>query len=158
MEEAMKAVGLNHVSIHARDLDESARFYSEVLGLKPIPTPNFGYPVQWFQLGDRQLHLFQRDTEAPRYHHLALNVDDFEAVYKRAEELGIIEREQGGACREFPDGAVQMYIRDPAGNRVEIDWPDARTLDTRVVKDMVRLEDAVPQTDESRRAKLFIGA
>lgn len=152
----MKAVGLNHVSIHAQELGESVRFYSDVLGLKPIPTPNFGYPVQWFQVGDRQLHIFERETDAPRYHHLALNVDDFESVYKRASELGIIEREQGGACRQFPDGAVQMYIRDPAGNRVEIDWPDAGTLDRSVVTDMVLLEDAVPQTDESRLARLFL--
>ena len=152
----MKAVGLKHFSIHAQDLGDAVRFYSEVLGLEPIPTPNFGYPVQWLQVGDRQLHIFQRDTDAPRYHHLALNVDDFESVYRKAAELGIIEREQGGACRQFPDGAVQMYIRDPAGNRVEIDWPDASTLDRHVVTDMVLLEEAVPQTDESRRAHLFI--
>jgi catechol 2,3-dioxygenase-like lactoylglutathione lyase family enzyme len=152
----MKAVELNHVSIHAKDLGESVRFYSEVLGLEVLPTPNFGYPVQWLRLGDRQLHIFQRDTEAPRYHHLALNVDDFESVYKKAEQLGIIEREQGVACRALPDGAVQMYIRDPAGNRVEIDWPDASTLDRAVVTDMVQLEDAVPQTEESRRARLFL--
>jgi catechol 2,3-dioxygenase-like lactoylglutathione lyase family enzyme len=57
--DSMRAVELNHVSIHAKDLSESVRFYSEVLGLETIPTPNFGYPVQWLRLGDRQLHIFQ---------------------------------------------------------------------------------------------------
>jgi catechol 2,3-dioxygenase-like lactoylglutathione lyase family enzyme len=154
----MKATSLNHVSINARDLDTSVRFYRDVLGLDPIPTPEFGYPVQWFQLGDRQLHVFERETEAPRYHHLALNVDDFEALYRKADELGIIEREEGAAARVFPDGAVQMYIRDPAGNRVEIDWPDVAGLDRSVVRDLVRLEDRVPQTERSRQARLFTGA
>ena len=30
---------------------------------------------------------------------------------------------------KLSDGAVQMYIRDPAGNLVELDWPDVNNLD-----------------------------
>ena len=28
---------------------------------------------------------------------------------------------------------MQLYVRDPAGNLVEINWPDAATLDRSVV-------------------------
>ena len=80
----MRATTLNHISIHAEDLDESPAFYTHVFGMQRIPSPSFRHPVAWLRLGDQELHLFQRDTPAPPLHHFALNVDDFEAVYIRA--------------------------------------------------------------------------
>ena len=47
---------------------------------------------------------------------------------------------------ELPDGSVQMYLRDPAGNLVELDWPDVTTLDRSVFPEIKKLGDAVPQT------------
>ena len=133
---AMRATGLNHVSVHANDLEESARFYEEFFGMRRLPTPDFGYPVVWLEVGELQVHLFKRDTAAPEYHHFALDVDDYTAAFKAAKERGILE----GRPRRFPDGAVQMYIRDPSGNRVELDWPDASTLDQAVFGEL----DQVP--------------
>ena len=51
---------INHVSVNALNLSESVDFYVELLGAEPIPTPNFGVPVQWLALGRTQLHLFER--------------------------------------------------------------------------------------------------
>ena len=48
-----------------------------------------------------------------------------------------------------------MYIRDPAGNLVEIDWPDVTTLDRSVITDIRRLDDDVKQTGESHDATLY---
>ena len=62
----MKARGLTHVSVHAYNLEESARFYMEVFGMEEIPAPNFSSPVRWLRVGDLQLHLFQSDVPAPR--------------------------------------------------------------------------------------------
>ncbi len=153
----MRATGLNHVSISARDLAESVRFYVEVLGMEPIPTYGFAFPVQYLRLGDLQLHLFERETEAPAFHHIGINVDDFEAAYLRAKELGILERESFFEdMYELPDGSVQMYIRDPAGNLVEIDWPDVTTLDRSLFPDLKRLGDTVPQTGDALRATLYL--
>ncbi len=153
----MRATGLNHVSIHARDLEESVRFYVEVLGMEPIPTYGFAFPVQYLRLGDLQLHLFERDTDAPAFHHIGINVDDFEGAYLRAKELGILERESFFEdMYELPDGSVQMYIRDPAGNLVEIDWPDVTTLDRSLFPDLKRLGDTVPQTGDALRATLYL--
>jgi hypothetical protein len=46
-----------------------------------IPTPNFAFPVQWLRLGTQQLHIIVRPgVQAPRFHHVALNVDDFAAL------------------------------------------------------------------------------
>src|SRR6187455_2439899 len=38
---------INHVSVNARDLEESVDFYVDLLGAERIATPNFGLPVQW---------------------------------------------------------------------------------------------------------------
>ena len=49
-----------------------------------------------------------------------------------------------------------MYIRDPAGNLVEIDWPDATTLDRSTLPELQRLGDSVPQTGDALRATLYL--
>ncbi len=133
----MRATGLTHVSIGARDLEESARFYKGFFGMEEIPSPDFPGPVRWLRVGDLQLHLFLDEDPAPAWHHFALDVDDFEAVYARAEELDV--RDWYSAVRELPDGAVQMYLRDPAGNLVEVNWPDASTLDRRVIPEIQKV-------------------
>lgn len=156
----MRATRFNHVSVHADDLEESARFYEDVFGMERVATPDFGSPrVLWLALGDQQLHLFNRRMDAPHYHHFAIDVDDFEAAYVKARELGLLDSATfGTAIREFANGAVQMYIRDPAGNLVEVDWPDVATLDRTVVTDISRIEDERPQTGEAARATLYHAA
>ena len=155
----MRATRLNHVSVHAYDMEESLRFYIEVFGMERLPSPDFSEHVEWLRLGEQQLHLFKRDTQAPEFHHIALDVDDFEAAYLKARDLGLLEeRSFGASVRELPDGAVQMYIRDPAGNLVEVDWPDVSTLDQSVVTTIHRLADERPQTGEAARATLYHAA
>ena len=51
---------LNHVSIVAHDLETSLRFYVDELGLEPVATPNFGFPVMWLDAGHCQIHIFER--------------------------------------------------------------------------------------------------
>ena len=151
----MKATGFNHVSISARDLETSVRFYTEVLGMERIPTPNFGFPVQWLAIGGLQLHLFERPSPAPTYHHLALTVDDFETAYRRADELGIFDRESFGShIYELPGKNVQMYLRDPGGNLVEIDHPDIDSLDRSIADEIPTLPG--PQSAANLTATLFL--
>jgi catechol 2,3-dioxygenase-like lactoylglutathione lyase family enzyme len=153
----MAATGLNHVSVSARDAEESARFYIELLGMTRIPSPNFGHTVIWLRTGDLQLHLFEEDVEAPQRHHFALSVDDLGEVYRKARELSIlVPRANGGTLRELPDGSVQFYLRDPAGNLVEIDHPDAAGLDADLRADLRPLAGDHPQSEENRRAILFL--
>jgi lactoylglutathione lyase len=138
-------------------MEESLRFYIDVFGMERLPSPDFSQRVEWLRLGEQQLHLFLRETPAPEFHHIALDVDDFEAAYLKAQELGLIDEEAFGAgVRELPDGAVQMYIRDPAGNLVEIDWPDVSTLDRSVVTDIHKLSKNVEQSEEARQATLYV--
>jgi YD repeat-containing protein len=153
----MRATGFNHVSIHAVDLEKSVRFYTEVFGMERIPTYNFAFPVQYLRLGDLQLHLFQRDADPPAFHHIGINVDDFETAYELVQALGIAEKDSFFEdMYELPDGSVQMYLRDPAGNLIEIDWPDVTTIDRARVPDIRKLDDSVPQTGEALRATLYL--
>jgi catechol 2,3-dioxygenase-like lactoylglutathione lyase family enzyme len=152
----MRAIGINHVSISAPDLQASIRFYMEIFGMEQVPAPRFpGQPVAWLALGDQQLHLFQREG-APTFHHFGLDVDDFEAAYLKVRELEIRDDATFmGGIFELPGGEAQMYLRDPAGNLVEVDWPDAAMLDREVVTDIVRLADLVPQDAHARTARLY---
>jgi catechol 2,3-dioxygenase-like lactoylglutathione lyase family enzyme len=152
----VRAIRLNHVSIHATDMEESLRFYIDVFGMERLPSPDFSQHVEWLRLGEQQLHLFLRETPAPEFHHIALDVDDFEAAYLKAQELGLLDDGAFGAgVRELPDGAVQMYIRDPAGNLLEIDWPDVTTLDRSVITDIRRVVDERAQSAEALRSTLY---
>jgi len=141
------AVGLNHVSVVARDLDESIRFYVDVLGLEEIPTPDFGFPVQWLGAGDLQVHLFERPDAPPAYAHFAFHVDDVVALYEQARELDILDRTSFGyAIAELPGGEAQLYIRDPAGNLLELDHPDGAAARARI-PEMVVLAERRPQPE-----------
>jgi len=154
----MNAISINHVSIHARDLDESVAFYEQLFGMERIPTPTFEFPVAWLRLGRQQLHLFARDdAQAPRFHHVGLNVDDFDAIYWRVREQRLLDNSAFfSAMYELPDGSVQMYLRDPADNLVEVDWPDWHTLDARIRDDLLPLSATVHQTGDALRATLYL--
>ena len=136
----MRATGFTHVSVGARDLEESARFYKGLFGMEEIPSPDFPSEVVWLRVGDLQLHLFETDETAPIRYHFGVEVDDFGAAYNRAGEMGVrIEDGYFSGLRELPDGAVQMYVRDPAGNTVEVNWPDAGTLDKAAVGELKKI-------------------
>lgn len=153
----MAATNLNHVSVSTPDLQKSIRFYQDLLGLEPVPTPNFGFPVQWMRVGDLQLHLFERPGEAPTYHHLALTVDDFATVYHKARDLGIFDSTTFGYhFYELPQSNAQLYLRDPGGNLVEINYPDITDVPDDVRKDSKMLADNNPQSDENMQATLFL--
>ncbi len=137
----MRTNGFTHVSVHAHDLDESARFYMELFGMEEIPAPEFPFPVRWLRVGGLQLHLFQSDDPAPQGHHFGLDVDDFEAIYQKAHEIGAQEKEgYFSNVYELPDGAVQLYLRDPSGNMVEVNCPDVSTLDPSVIGEVHKVD------------------
>lgn len=153
----MAAIGFNHVSINALDLDESVRFYEELLGMEKIPTYTFAFPTQYLRLGALQLHIFERPATAPEFHHIGITVDDLETVYERAKAMGVLDSEAFfSPIYELPDGAVQLYLRDPAGNLVELDWPDVQTLDRSVFDQLPKLADLVPQSPEGLESTLFL--
>ncbi|MBC7807682.1 MAG: VOC family protein [Akkermansiaceae bacterium] len=111
---------LNHIAIHVRDLAESKRFYGETLGLPLLPRPDFGFDGAWYALGTQELHLII-DTEHrddPRHSvHLALLVGDAVAAHTELERRGVSIVSKPNPR---PDGAVQVFFRDPDGYLIEM--------------------------------------
>ncbi|WAJ26385.1 VOC family protein [Antarcticirhabdus aurantiaca] len=151
----MSATGLNHLSIGSTDIERSVRFYESLFGMERIPTYNFGFRTQYLRCGDQQIHVFQLPDSVPRFQHFAINVDDFMQVYERASAEGLLDDAFGNAVNEMPDGSVQMYLRDPGGNLVEVNWPDAATLDASRIKEWKKLAERHEQRGENLEATLY---
>ena len=149
------------MSVSAFDLDASLEFYRDLFGMQSVPSPNFGFRVEWLRCGDLQLHLFSRGDDSPAFHHFGVTVDDFLGFYKRAKQLSVLD--DGfffEALYELPDGTLQMYIRDPSGNLVEIDQPGATIADIEAIRvaipELKALADVHPQLGEHAQAQLFL--
>jgi catechol 2,3-dioxygenase-like lactoylglutathione lyase family enzyme len=152
----MRALGFNHLSVGSKDLAASLHFYETVLGMERIPTYNFGFKTQYLRCGNLQLHVFELDDHVPVFQHFAIDVDDFHAVYEAAKALGALESETfRNAVNELPDGSVQMYLRDPGGNLLEVDWPDVTTLDRSRIPELKKLDEFARQEGEALSASLY---
>ncbi len=127
---------INHVTLIVDDFEKACRFYEHELGLEPLPAFQFDYPTQFFKLNDRQqIHLSEWKDQPSFRGHICLEVDDFNPFFYRMKELGVIDTAPWGKCRRLPDGSSQMFIRDPAGNLLEIICPADVPVDEAIVND-----------------------
>jgi lactoylglutathione lyase len=120
----MKIENLNHVALYVTDLNQSSKFYREVLQLEPMPRPAFSFPGAWFRLGiNQELHLIgDRGTPFIRTNennHLALEVDDIDAWERHLKGVGAHYRPR----KQRPDGAWQVFLSDPDGHFIELFIP-----------------------------------
>jgi catechol 2,3-dioxygenase-like lactoylglutathione lyase family enzyme len=117
----MSGTNLQHVNLQVGDLDAAVAFYTDVLGLGLAPTPDIGMPAQFIAINDYQeIHINQSDDLKPERAHFCIRVADFNGVYHRAKAAGAIESRTWGHAKRLASGVVQMFVRDPAGNLVEI--------------------------------------
>ena len=148
---------INHVSVNARDLKESVDFYVDLLGAELLPTPNFGLRVAWLGLGRTQLHLFEKDLTPTSHHHLGITVDDLEPVYRAAERRGAFDDEAFGShLVELPGDVIQLYVRDPAGNLVELDHAGKDRLPEDIRSRIKPLWESHEQSEENMSGRLFV--
>lgn len=112
--------GIQHVALHVADVPKSVHFYSNVLGWKEIPRPEFDFPGAWFRIGETsELHLIGGRTQAtlsgPRSNHFALYCSDLEAMLKRIIEAGVPYE----GIKTRPDGVRQLFVFDPDNHCIE---------------------------------------
>ncbi len=132
----IKGLCINHVALVVDDLEAASAFYEQELGLEPLPAYKFDYPAAFFRINDtQQLHLTEWEDAMSFRGHLAVQVDDWSAAFRRFRELGIIDTAPWGKVRKLPDGTFQMFIRDPAGNLIEISAPPGSPVDESVFED-----------------------
>ena len=152
----MKVKQINHVALIVDNLENCREFYTNVLGLEELPAFPFDYPVQFYKINEnQQLHLTEWKDAISFRGHLCLVVDDFNEAFRKFKALEIIDTAPWGKVRKLKGGAMQMFIRDPSGNLIEISHPDARTVDPQIFKDELfeEAEVYVSGRDDSRGAR-----
>ena len=120
----MKILELNHVALHVADVEKSGDFYRKILLLDPMPRPAFSFPGAWFRLGaNQELHLIGERGEpvssGNRSNHFALRVDELDSWESHFQKLGANFRPR----KQRPDGAWQVFLRDPDGHVIELFTP-----------------------------------
>ena len=112
--------GIDHVQIavpHAQEA-ETLAFYRDVLGLAEIAKPAqlAGRGGAWFLAGGLQLHIGVDPEPSPRSkRHVCFLVADLAVARAAALAAGLAIADD-----EPADGLVRFFIRDPAGNRIEV--------------------------------------
>lgn len=132
----MTVKGIHHVALIVDDLNAARDFYTDFLGLEELPAFAFDYPVQFYQINEaQQLHLTEWKDVTSFRGHFCLEVDDFDRIFFDSRERGIIDTAPWGKVRQLKNGAMQMFIRDPAGNLIEITYRGAVPIDEAIRRD-----------------------
>jgi catechol 2,3-dioxygenase-like lactoylglutathione lyase family enzyme len=111
--------GLDHVTLRSTDLARTLGFYQRLLALEPGPRPAFAAAGLWLYAGGHPIvHVVVRPVEGRggAIDHVAFEARDRAALAARLDTLGepfeLVAR---------PDGsALQMFLRDPDGARIEL--------------------------------------
>jgi len=114
----MELTGVHHVSITVTDLEPAVAFYTDLLGLRVLPRPDFGVAGVWLELADqRQVHLIVDAAHvAANGPHFAVAVDDIDAGVAELQASGV----EVSRISNLPSGARQCFFHDPDGNRIEL--------------------------------------
>lgn len=118
-----------HSMIRVLDLDQSLKFYEQVLGLKPshqLDFPDFALVYLRNAENDFEIELtLNKGREEPYTHgtgygHVAVVVDDVAAEHARLQGLGY----EPALVKEFKRGeellARFFFIQDPDGYKIEV--------------------------------------
>jgi catechol 2,3-dioxygenase-like lactoylglutathione lyase family enzyme len=127
---------IQHVNVNVDNLDAAIPFYRDVLGLSLEDTPDQGFRCQFFKIGPvQQIHMNEIPDERQFRGHFCLVVPDFMGVFRRAKARNVIDVAAWGRVRQLPNGKMQMFVRDPSGNLIEIASSNAESIDLSVFHD-----------------------
>lgn len=131
----MPLEGLNHYTIRPVDLERTKQFYEDVLGLQVGYRPPLPFPGYWLYVGDNPtVHLIgpRADDAHPKERaagptglldHIAFTCTGLAEMKARLAQRGIQHEE-----RVIPrDRQTQLFILDPDGVAVELNYPPEET-------------------------------
>ena len=125
---------LEHFTVRCTNLERTRDFYSEVIGLRVGPRPDFDFAGYWLYLGEQPVvHLVleaERDDgrdprsasaepqETGALDHIAFRGRDLEATRALLRARGLAFRE-----RPVPGKPLfQVFVRDPDGVLIELNF------------------------------------
>jgi lactoylglutathione lyase len=119
-----------HTMIRVKDLDESVKFYTELLGMKELrrnDVPDGKYTLAFVGYGDEASHTVLELTynygvdsydQGTAFGHLALGVPDIYGAVEKLRAAGVkISREPGPV--KFGKTVI-AFIEDPNGYKIEL--------------------------------------
>jgi len=122
-------LSINHIQLVAeKDLVIKLRdFYCNVVGLQEGFRPAFERFGFWLYIGDEDvIHLItpkEGDGRSPQkssYDHVAFKASNYQSILEKLKKLNISFEE-----KPIPGmTAHQIFLRDPAGNRVELNFDE----------------------------------
>ena len=121
---------LDHFNIRTRRLEDTVKFYEDVLGLKNGDRPNFSFPGAWmYSEGRPVVHLVDiSPTSEPQkpdsgvVHHVAFVSRDFNGMKQRLTAKGMTFD-----TRQVPGGELwQIFVNDPNGVMIELNYEAAK--------------------------------
>jgi len=116
--------GMNHLTFAVSNVERSFRFYTDILGLKPVARWDKGAYLTadkfWIALN---LDMTIKKAKNPDYSHIAFSCSgsDFEQLKEKILEYG---------CPEWSENTSEgksLYFKDPDGHKLEIHVGDLET-------------------------------
>ncbi|CAM5182145.1 hypothetical protein CDEF62S_01700 [Castellaniella defragrans] len=129
---------IEHFLVQTENVGKTVEWYERVLQLEKGYTPDFGFPVQWMYIGDRDvIHITHGGTKVSANRkaylgqeseavagsgvidHVAFRSSNLPEMLEHLKKEGIEFRE-----RQVNDqGLYQVFLRDPNGVKVELNFP-----------------------------------
>ena len=127
----MAVEGMNHFTILTDDVDGAVDFYDDLLGLTAGPRPNFDFPGAWLYAGGAPiLHVIggrpKSELKPGVIDHMAFSGRDLSGTLAKLKARGI----EHTCRRQVGSGTWQVFLHDPNGAKVEIDFAADETAPT----------------------------
>ena len=118
---------INHTAIYVMDIQKTATFYSNIIGLDTVPEPFHDGKHIWYSTGTHtMLHVIAGATAKRDYYknqHTCFTVSDFNQFIKKLKELNWTYEDVAGNKNTITtrvDGVHQIWLQDPDGYWLEI--------------------------------------
>jgi catechol 2,3-dioxygenase-like lactoylglutathione lyase family enzyme len=125
----MPVIDIHHVAIKTADVEGTADFYSNILGARPVPRPDVGFPGAWLTFGQTMIHIYggapARNEDGivekggAAVDHIALLAHDFDGMKQILLRHNLPWRQN----RLDSANLWQLFVRDPSEVMIELNFP-----------------------------------
>ncbi len=123
----MQIAKLDHVNIRTNQLEVLTKWYTDLLGLRNGPRPDFPFPGAWLFAGDTAVvHLVAVDGAPGAGSETDLKLEHFSFTASGAAAFESRLKAAGETYKRVDVSATNMIafnIWDPDGNHIHVDFP-----------------------------------